>query len=236
MIPSLAKKLSKFFGGASPGDYEEYWTTARGSYSERFIEDVVRQFEFNTVLDAGCGDGTVVRRLLGYGKDACGVDISATALKQRCGDLFEMRRVTQSPLTKLPFADDTFDLVFSSEVMEHLAPSDVPTAIKEMVRVCRKTLFLTISLRPSSENNKFHLTLRPRAWWNARFLDAGVFVRDDLISLFQQRLPNASNSEVLKRGPTKAILHEIGWFINSPPYDLQGELEPWFFVFSKGKH
>jgi hypothetical protein len=45
--------------------------------------------------------------------------------------------------TALPLQDSCFDRVVCSDMLEHLTAEDRPQAIKELVRVTKKTLFLT---------------------------------------------------------------------------------------------
>ena len=41
------------------------------------------------------------------------------------------------PLQRLPYSDDTFDLVFTSEVLEHVAPDDLGEVLSELLRVSK---------------------------------------------------------------------------------------------------
>jgi SAM-dependent methyltransferase len=73
------------------------------------------------VLDLGCGAGTFTAALAGAGADALGVDVAEAALaraRQRHSGL-EFARIDVDG--ELPFADGAFDLVWSSEVIEHVA-------------------------------------------------------------------------------------------------------------------
>lgn len=219
--------------GNHPVSYEKYWQKARGSYSERFVDQICREFDFDTVLDGGSGDGGAIRAFLKNGKQATGVEYSGEAISRYCSDLQSQGHVMQGSLMDLPFDDHSFDLVFSSEVLEHIEEDDAERAVRELVRVAKKHLFLTISLRPSSDNNRYHVNLKPRAWWQDLFQSMGCVTETDLVNQYQVKVPGASMREIMEKGPTSAIMDELGWFIDTPPYDLQGELEPWFFIFTK---
>ena len=77
----------------------------------------------------------------------CGVGMYTVALRRDTPHVFEIefervvvahQRVTtvvQSPGERLPFPNDTFDLVFSNEVLEHV--DDDRACVAEMVRVTR---------------------------------------------------------------------------------------------------
>ncbi len=212
--------------------YVDYWKTQRGSYGERFVSDVCSQFTFDSVLDAGCGEGTVVRRFIDQSKQASGIELSTEAL-QHCDDLVQQGIVRQGSLTRLPFTDGQFDLVFSSEVLEHIPEQDVPDVASELCRVAKHTLFMTISLRPSSNHNAYHPTLKPRTWWEQQFIQQGFAVDRATVDRFQRRMSGATTRQVLEAGPTLSHIDEMDWFIDQGIVDFAGELEPWFFIFKK---
>ena len=69
----------------------------------------------HSVLDVGCGDGTLIS-LLGTKYSKAGLDISYNAL-QRAKDI---QRV-QASVGAIPLLKNSFDLVLCTEVIEHLA-------------------------------------------------------------------------------------------------------------------
>lgn len=54
-------------------------------------------------------------------------------------------------LTNLPYANNTFDLVFSADVLEHIHEDEADAVVRELVRVSRRHLFLSISLKPHTK-------------------------------------------------------------------------------------
>jgi SAM-dependent methyltransferase len=233
IVANLLKSLRSLFKKSAHGFYEDYWKIDRGSYSTGFVPQACELFTFNSVLDAGCGNGNVVREFLACGKDAIGIELSHRAVQDNCPDLLEQGRVLNGSLTDLPFQDGQFDLVFSSEVLEHLTEQEAGLAAKEMVRVCKKHLFMTISLRPSQHNNAYHITIKPRSWWEDLFCSQGCVVLRDVVDRCQVTQPNASNRQIVEAGPAKALIDEMDWFFKENAVDFKGELEPWFFAFEK---
>ncbi|MCZ6682984.1 MAG: methyltransferase domain-containing protein [Planctomycetota bacterium] len=85
------------------------------------------------LLDAGCGTGWFTLRAHERGADVTALDIGPKLLEQVrrkckaktvCGDVLD-----------LEFGDDSFDVVVSSECIEHTRrPQD---AVRELIRVCR---------------------------------------------------------------------------------------------------
>ena len=86
------------------------------------------------ILDAGCGTGINLNYLKKYG-DVTGIDISDEAIK------FSKKRgykIKKANIEKLPFKDNTFDLVISLEVIYHKQVKNDIKALKEIHRVLKK--------------------------------------------------------------------------------------------------
>lgn len=89
-----------------------------------------------SVLDAGCGSGTLSSALCDRGAAVTGIDASAGMLKlakQRLGDDAELRLADLND--PLPFEDDRFDDVIASLVLHYL--EDWTPALTEMQRVLK---------------------------------------------------------------------------------------------------
>lgn len=85
------------------------------------------------VLEVGCGTGRFSKRIAGIGADLTVLDIGAT-LVDKVARTLSCTGVVGSACN-LPFADQTFDAVISSECIEHTPNPE--RAIEEMCRVCR---------------------------------------------------------------------------------------------------
>jgi SAM-dependent methyltransferase len=116
---------------------------------EMVPDDVVR------ILDVGCGDGAITNRLARRW-DVSGVDQSATALQHLA------TTAVQGSATRLPFPDMSFDLVLSSEMLEHLPTREYRAAIAEMRRVTRRYLLISV---PYREDLRLRIVRCPRCGW-----------------------------------------------------------------------
>lgn len=92
--------------------------------------------DVHTVLDAGCGNGVLTNQLQRQ-QVAIGLDRSFAALQ------WVTSAKCQGDLATLPFADNTFDALVSTEVLEHLPTPLFAQALNEMVRVTRRYLVVS---------------------------------------------------------------------------------------------
>jgi ubiquinone/menaquinone biosynthesis C-methylase UbiE len=88
------------------------------------------------ILDAGCGTGFN----LGYyasvpGRDVYGLDVTMDALEWVRKRGFQ--KITQASVTEIPFRSETFDLVFSFDVLPQVPLKMDEPAIGEMYRVLK---------------------------------------------------------------------------------------------------
>jgi ubiquinone/menaquinone biosynthesis C-methylase UbiE len=96
-------------------------------------------------LDAGCGQGDLMRCGLSYFKTAVGCDPSQGMLKS-CEDL-QVRH--QAELEKLPFSDESFDFVTAVCVYHHIPYDRRHLMTAEALRVLRpKGIFCIIEHNP----------------------------------------------------------------------------------------
>jgi SAM-dependent methyltransferase len=141
------------------------------------IGALLKKIQFDSILDAGCGNGCAVQLLADAGKQAKGFDISPTAaeLARSYG-----RDCIMGSILNIPFPEQSFDVVMSTDVMEHLKPEDVQKAIAECFRVGRKYLAMRIATRLSGPRQPFldagiteidnpHLTVKSLKWWMKQF-------------------------------------------------------------------
>jgi ubiquinone/menaquinone biosynthesis C-methylase UbiE len=98
--------------------------------------------DVKTILDVGCGDGTIS---VGLNEkfNVIASDRSINALKQ-----FNINRVCSSA-DSVSIKPNSVDLVFSSEMIEHLPDDIFYKSIEEFKRVSKKYIFLTF---PNNEN------------------------------------------------------------------------------------
>lgn len=90
------------------------------------------------VLDIGCGTGTLVEELYKLGFETYGCNITEESIK-KLQEKYRLQNkniiLRHGSIYSLPFESDLFDYVFATEVLEHLLPDSLDTALKEVKRV-----------------------------------------------------------------------------------------------------
>jgi SAM-dependent methyltransferase len=113
----------------------QWWYAGQRAIALGLLEPAMREVgaECPRLLDAGCGTGFNLVPLGRLGR-ASGIDLAPEALA-RCR--VRAVRVARADLRRLPFADATFDVATSFDVLYHAWVEDDGAAVREMVRVLR---------------------------------------------------------------------------------------------------
>ncbi|HQI69312.1 MAG TPA: class I SAM-dependent methyltransferase [Bacteroidales bacterium] len=111
------------------------------------ILDTIPQ-EVVSIIDIGCGNGIITNELAKKFA-VLGVDRSANALRHVTADKL------QASSDQIPLPDASFDMVLSSEMLEHLDEETLKKTIGEITRLSKKYILVTV---PNNENlDKFKL-------------------------------------------------------------------------------
>lgn len=136
--------MTKQESAQNPGSKDqEFWANydrdgfirAKAELINTWIPEGVR-----TIADIGCGNG-IISNLLAARYDVTAVDISPAALS------FVTTKKVRASALDLPFDDHSFDLALSSEMLEHLNSQDLHQAIRELKRISRRWILITVPHR-----------------------------------------------------------------------------------------
>ncbi len=107
---------------------------------EKVLEWIPR--DVTSIVDVGCGNG-VITNILSEHFDVTAVDRSKNALT------YVKTKKVEASADDIPLKENSFDLVFSSEMLEHLEDQTLEGTIREFKRLSRKYIFITV---PNGEN------------------------------------------------------------------------------------
>ena len=98
------------------------WKPSGQTFGDYFSNFDLESLRGRTVLDAGCGMGRHARQIAPFADTVVAVDFSS-AINEAARNVADQTNVqcVQGDLTRLPVADDAFDLVFSMGVLHHIA-------------------------------------------------------------------------------------------------------------------
>jgi SAM-dependent methyltransferase len=109
---------------------------------EIFLTEYMSRHAPARVLEFGCGVGRHLRNLrLVPGVEVHGYDQSPTMIADMenwtSREWIDERVRVGDPVSRLPYDDGSFDVVFTCEVLVHIRPEDLQPIIRELIRVSR---------------------------------------------------------------------------------------------------
>ena len=185
-------------------DWEGHYHVVRG------ILDVFKG-ELGSVLDIGAGQGSFTDYALRTGLNVKGYDFSEWAVKNALN--YAQGHLFVGDATNITEDDDSWDMIYCSDMLEHIKKSQVPKVIAEFHRVVRQWVFLQFPVAKPDEVFNFekdgkehhmyahymiagHMNMQVRKWWDDLFVEKGFKVRDDLIVPFLgPHYPSHTSSE-----------------------------------------
>jgi len=155
---ALAEENAKYYIVSKKGpaiDEVEFRTIGEGNYRDLILEDPLIKEHIGTfadkrVLDIGCGVGRLMEFFARDFNLVDGVDISQIMVEKGTHRLKHLNNVrfTTGDGEHYPFQDDSFDLVFSYIVFQHMPSVEVIREnFKEIRRVLKPTGIAKIQIR-----------------------------------------------------------------------------------------
>ena len=131
--------LSKKHFDAQAAEYDQrntYYYSQNGKISCRDIAEQIRAYSYESLLDVGCGTGFLIDNLTKQ-KPAryCGVDLSDEMIRMAQKKQIEGAEFVVSSAEKLPYPDESFDIVTCSQSFHHYPYPEA--AMREAKRVLK---------------------------------------------------------------------------------------------------
>lgn len=115
-------------------------------FIKRIIK-IIEKFQVDNILDVGCGEGIIIyeisQKIPRIRID--GLDISSQSI-QLAKKLLPDNIFFEGDIIKMPFSDNSYNLVIALEVLEHLTEPEL--ALQELKRVTRKYCLISVPWEP----------------------------------------------------------------------------------------
>eukprot|EP00288_Rhodomonas_lens_P014376 CAMPEP_0177695036 /NCGR_PEP_ID=MMETSP0484_2-20121128/3248_1 /TAXON_ID=354590 /ORGANISM="Rhodomonas lens, Strain RHODO" /LENGTH=600 /DNA_ID=CAMNT_0019205945 /DNA_START=325 /DNA_END=2128 /DNA_ORIENTATION=+ len=143
----------------------------------------------STILQVGTSKGVLLRWLQEQPfprGESRGVEFSAVTLEgSPWPELLHNGILQEASVLALPVASNEFDLVYICENLGHVPTGDLPTAIRELVRVSKGRILFLQSFNAHLPGN-----VASRGWWDDQFAEAGCIVDLDLLGFLWHDVSN----------------------------------------------
>ena len=163
--------------------YDTYWTTGKKTFSganqgyapnfRRWMKQQLAGLPANApILEVGCGDASFTQDLAQYSTEVTAIDISAAQIEENARRLPKIKFRQHDVAETFPFADNSFDAIWCSEVLEHLF--DPRFALREMHRIIRPGGRLCVTVPYHGMFKNLLITLFK---WDEHFVPSNPHIR-----------------------------------------------------------
>ncbi|MCQ6959931.1 class I SAM-dependent methyltransferase [Mucilaginibacter aquariorum] len=138
--------------------HDEAWRMLGAKYKAQHIIDVCKGQSFKKVLEVGAGDGSILKLLSdqNFAPEYYAVEISDSGVAHiKSRDIRNLISVQEFDGYKLPFEDDSFDLIILSHVLEHVEHERL--LLREIKRVSKNFVIeVPIDYKPGVDKRIKH--------------------------------------------------------------------------------
>jgi SAM-dependent methyltransferase len=193
-------------------EHDEAWRMLGAKYKAQHIVDVSQGCIFKKMLEVGAGDGSIIKFLAdaNFAEEYHAVEISDSGVAHiRARNINSLKSVQVFDGYKLPFPDDSFDLIILSHVLEHVEHERV--LLREIKRVARHCIIeVPLDYRFGVDNRIKHFLayghINVYTPTSLRYLlfTEGFEVENDLTSLISPEVTKFNNY-VNQKKPRRVI-------------------------------
>lgn len=218
----------KYFLNVCEG-YHEFRSSEGAYLSQRLAEAlaVAGIAAGMRVLDVGCGRGEILLNTAQLGAQVIGIDYARAAVQlsqqvaARAGATGAAIGVQQASALYLPFPAHTFDRVLMLDIVEHLYPEELATALREARRVLRPGGRIIIHTAPNVwyDRYAYRWVRRVRTW-----MGQGARYPEDPRAIIPENLHvhvNEQSMWSLRQVLRQAGFRRVKSWLSTPPQQRQ---------------
>jgi pseudaminic acid biosynthesis-associated methylase len=171
--------------------WKKNYGATRTELNLRFLHNIPLEAR---ILEVGCniGNQLLLLQRLGY-SNLYGADVQDYALEiARSGT--KNINFTQASSFALPYENQYFDLVFTSGVLIHISPRDLPLALDEIHRCAKR--YIWGSEYHASTTTEINYRGHNELLWKTDYAREYLARFDDLEMIMEHRLPYIGNENV----------------------------------------
>ena len=131
---------------------------------------ILNNFRPKKTLDVGTATGELIEELLKEKVDAWGVEASDYMISAQKNPQLS-KRILRAYADKLPFENESFDVVTGYHLLEHIQEQELEKNLGEMARVSKKIIFFEFptTKNPWGKVDNTHVSLFNDGWWLKKF-------------------------------------------------------------------
>ena len=194
-----------------------------GQWLQKLLEHLVKSYNLNKqarILDIGCGTGELVVRMDTLGFEATGMDLHEKHL-ELARILAKENNLSDTIFVlnknkRLPFDDNSFDIVTMFSVLEHLDKLTLKWLLPELARICNGVIYVLVpnKLKPTDDHTGLHFVSYLPRWLAIPYIK--------LRGKYQYFISESGTWDVYHRNYTKvvSVFKRYGYKVDLPPDDV----------------
>jgi len=157
---------------------KNYWEQFAGVFEPKHYQDMaswIRYCKPERILEIGCGIGHRVFAANSLMVEAFGCDVSDYAIS-RAKKEYPAYKENYVKQDAADVPDNSADLVFTYDVLEHLPEKEIDAMIKNLIRVSNRWVIngITFGDNPNFPLDPTHITGKPKSWWKEKLESHGI--------------------------------------------------------------
>lgn len=181
----------------TPQELDKFYIENLGISRSQINKNFIGNLNLKNTLEIGCNIGIQLNMLQKHKHklgQLYGIELSPEAV-EKAKENTKNCNIIQASAFNIPFKDNYFDLVYTSGVLIHISPKDVPRALKEIHRVSKKYIWGCEYYASRHENTAPYRRYADRQW-RAPFAQIYMDLFPDLKLVKEKRYKYLKNENI----------------------------------------